>query len=130
MARISAARLEDTHFEVAKDFDVRKLLKHTFGRFVIAEKAKTVRLLFDKETAPWVLERQWHPSQQVKQRKDRSIELTMEVAGLFEVSRWVLAWGRHVKVLAPPEFVARVRDEVHGMADRYEETDKRGGNRP
>jgi predicted DNA-binding transcriptional regulator YafY len=119
MARISAAKLMETQFEMEKDFDPAKLLKHTFARFVIADKAQVVTVLFDKELAPWVLERQWHPSQKVKHRKDKSVEMSFEVAGLYEVSRWVLAWGRHAKVLAPESLAAQVRDEASGMAARY-----------
>lgn len=124
MARISEAKLTDTQFEMATDFDPCKLLKHTFARFVIADKPQTVRVLFDKELAPWVLERQWHPSQRVKRRKDKSVELSFDVAGLFEVERWVLSWGRHAQVLAPAELAERVQEEARGMAERYER--KRG----
>lgn len=121
MARISAARLENTQFEIAKDFDPRKLLKNTFARFVFCDTPQTVRVLFDKEIAPWVLEREWHPSQRVKKRKDKSVEISFEVAGLYEVSRWVLAWGQHAQVLAPESLAAQVRDEARGMAERYEQ---------
>jgi predicted DNA-binding transcriptional regulator YafY len=77
--------------------------------------AERTRLLFPKDEAPWVMEREWHPSQITKTRKTGEIELSFPAAGLFEVMRWVLSWGRCVKVLAPPELVRMVADEVKGM---------------
>jgi predicted DNA-binding transcriptional regulator YafY len=119
MARISSAKLEETPFEVAKGFDAKKLLGHTFGRFVMDANPQTVRVLFDKEIAPWVLEREWHHTQKVKTRRDGGVELSLEVGGLYEVQRWVLAWGRHAQVLEPLELAARVKEEVLAMAGRY-----------
>ena len=94
------------------DFDPEKLLSATFGRFTSGENIQEVRLLFDKEIAPWVLERQWHPKQKIKKRKNGDIELSFKTAGLFEVFRWVLAWGHYVKVLEPKELKEWVKEEV------------------
>jgi hypothetical protein len=46
-------------------------------------------------------------------------ELSLEVGGLYEVQRWVLAWGWHERVLVPAELAARVKEEVQAMAGRY-----------
>jgi proteasome accessory factor B len=113
--RISKARLLDEGFEIPEDFDAGKLLSSTFGRFAVSDETHKVRLLFDKEIAPWVLERQWHPRQKVRKRKSGDVELSFETGGLFEVFRWVLAWGRHARVLGPEELKEQVRDEVHHM---------------
>lgn len=115
--RISRAKLLKESFSIPDDFDMEDLLSKTFGRFAIPyDKVHTVRLLFDKEIAPWVLERQWHPKQTVKERKNGNIELSFEAAGLFEVFRWVMAWGHYCKVLAPKELKKWVADEVELMA--------------
>jgi predicted DNA-binding transcriptional regulator YafY len=44
------------------------------------------------------------------------VELSFQAAGLFEVSRWVLAWGHSVRVLAPPELRKMVEEEIKLMA--------------
>ena len=36
--------------------------------------------------------------------------------GMLEIQRWVLSWGRHVRVLAPKMLLDSVRDEVKKMA--------------
>jgi len=114
--RIQRARLLDETFAIPGDFDPRKLLSTTFGRFASTDKIQRVRLLFDKEVAPWVLERQWHPKQKVRKRKNGDIELMFDTAGLFEVFRWVMAWGHYVTVLGPAGLKKWVKDEVGLMA--------------
>ena len=74
-------------------------------------------MLFRSEgVAPWVLERQWSPQQTTKQRSNGQVELAFQAAGLYEVQRWVLAWGHSVSVLAPKELKDMVRDEIKRMA--------------
>jgi predicted DNA-binding transcriptional regulator YafY len=109
--RMKSAVLTSATFEEPKDFDPQKILSSTFGRFALSDKPQTVRLLFDKEVAPWVLEREWSPRQKVAKRKNGDIELSFPAAGLFEVFRWVLSWGRHVKAIGPEELKRMVRTE-------------------
>ena len=113
--RIEKAELTDTQFVLPADFDPEKILSVTFGRFAHAGSPETVRLLFDREVAYWVLERQWHPKQKVKRRRDGKVELSFPTLGLYEVRRWVLAWGHNVRVLAPKELKDMVRKEIRLM---------------
>lgn len=116
IARIEKATLTTEHFDIPADFDPGKLLAGTFGRYVGDGKTHTVRLLFPRDEASWVKEREWHPLQTVKTRKTGEIELSFPAAGMFEVMRWVLSWGKSVRVLAPTELVKMVAEEVRGMA--------------
>lgn len=122
LPRIEKATLTERHFDLPADFDPAKMLSKTFSRFVLGETTHTVRLLFDKEIAPWVLERQWHAQQKAIRRKNGDVELSFAVAGIFEVFRWVLAWGRYAQVLAPQELKTMVADEVRHMNKRMEAT--------
>lgn len=115
MGRIERAALTDSTYHIPRDFDAGKLLDSAFGRFAGGDEEHTVRLLFDHEVADWVTEREWHPAQQIKRRKNGDIELSFPAKGLYEVQRWVLAWGRHVRVLAPRELCDAVEDEVKAM---------------
>jgi predicted DNA-binding transcriptional regulator YafY len=115
--RILRAKVLKRTFEVPEDFDAEKLVSSAFGRFT-SGKVHRVRVMFDAEVAPWVLERQWSPTQTVRRKRDGSVELSFEAAGLFEVFRWVLAWGRHATVLAPKELKEWVADEAKAMAEK------------
>ncbi|MCE9614891.1 MAG: WYL domain-containing protein [Lentisphaerae bacterium] len=118
MARIEQADLSDTHFEVPKEFSAQELLAPVFGRYAGDGKVQTVRLLFDKSVADWVTEREWHPRQVVKWRRDGAVELSFPAKGLQEVQRWVLGWGASVRVLGPTELAERVHLEVRAMSQR------------
>ena len=115
LSRITAANITDIPFAIPDDFDSKTLLAGTFGRFTSGGQPKTIRLLFNKEIATWVLERQWNAQQKVVRRKNGDIELSFPAVGLFEVFRWVLAWGHHVKVLEPEELKKTIKDEIQLM---------------
>ena len=82
-----------------------------------AEKAWQVRLLFAKEVATYVRERVWHPSQRLRERRDGSLEMRLATSGRKELTRWILSWMPHVRVLAPVELHERVRQRLlQGLA--------------
>jgi predicted DNA-binding transcriptional regulator YafY len=56
----------------------------------------------------------------VVRRRNGDIELSFPAKGLFEVQRWVLSWGRHVRVLAPTELRENVQEEIRLMAKTNE----------
>jgi len=114
--RFQEATMTTDHFDIPDDFDPDKFLSVTFGRFALGEPVETVRLLFAKDVAPWVLERQWSPHQKTITLSNGAIELSFRTAGLYEVHRWVLAWGHKVQVLAPKELKDMVREEIKLMA--------------
>ncbi len=115
MARIEKASLTREGFTMPADFDAAKMLAGTFGRYAGGE-TRTVRLLFSKDVAGWVTEREWHPQQVVRRRRSGEVELTFPAKGLFEVQRWVLSWGHDVRVLAPKELREGVQNEIRLMA--------------
>jgi len=77
-------------------------------------------LQFDAFAARLVGERTWHESQRIRQAKDGSAILNLDLGGLQEIERWVLSWGSHVRVLQPKELIERVRDEARAIAKAYE----------
>ncbi len=118
MARIKEPVLTEKPFELPDDFDPEKLLGKAFGRMAVGEKLYRIRLLFDKEVADWVTERQWHPRQKIIRRRTGDVELAFEAYGLMEVLRWVLAWGGDVQVLEPAPLRKMVADEARRMAQQ------------
>jgi len=124
VGRIDKVSLLAKNFAVPNSFDAKKMLNETFQRFAGDNQAHTVKVVFDKEVAPWVLERQWHPEQEVKTRRDGSVELSFRAKGLFEVMRWLLAWGCHVTVKGPKELRDMLNDEIRAMSKRLQMTER------
>jgi proteasome accessory factor B len=103
-------------FERPAGFDARSFFRDGFG-ISQAEQAWQVRLLFAKEVATYVRERVWHPSQELRERRDGRLEVRLETSGRKELTRWILSWMPHVRVLAPRELRERIRERMRlGLA--------------
>ena len=45
----------------------------------------------------------WHASQELRERRDGALEFRLQTSSRKELTRWILSWMPHVKVLAPRE---------------------------
>lgn len=72
-----------------------------------------VRLRLTGKAAAVVSNGQRHPSEKISKRKGGVVEYAVTVAGIEEISRWIIGFGGEAQVLAPPELAERIR----GMAD-------------
>ena len=120
LPRIRNVRVSKTRFRRPMDFSIGRYLEQSFGVFARPTKTKhTIRIVFDAFAAPRIEERQWHPSQKVKQLPVGGIELCLTLGNLEEVERWILSWGPHARVLAPPDLKERIAKTVSALAGIY-----------
>jgi predicted DNA-binding transcriptional regulator YafY len=104
------------HFSRAVAFDAKAFFKDAFG-ISQADQPWNVRLLFAREVATYIRERMWHPNQRMRQRRDGTLELGLQTSSRKELTRWILSWMPHVKVLAPRQLQDRVRERMRqGLA--------------
>ena len=108
------------HFDIPKDFSPEDYFDKEMGVFASARTAQTVELLISNEIGTYALERQWHNTQKVEQRKDGSVSVQFTTTQIPEVLRWVLGQGHTVKVLNPPELVEMVTSEIERVRGIYE----------
>jgi predicted DNA-binding transcriptional regulator YafY len=113
--RIGALELLSELFTVDPAHDLNRHRQEAFG--VVWEEPINVVLRFRADQAPYVAERQWHPSQELKWLPDGRLELTLSAGGTFEIARWILGWGDAVEVLRP-EALRKQIQEIHGSAAR------------
>ena len=113
--RISEIELMADSFTVDQTHALDRHRQEAFG--VVWEEPINVVLRFRADQAPYVAERQWHPSQELKWLPDGSLELTFSAGGTFEITRWILGWGDAVAVLRP-EALRKQIQEIHGSAAR------------
>ena len=104
------------HFARPVGFHAPAFFKDALG-ISQADKPWKVRLLFAREVATYIRERVWHTSQALRQRRDGALELRLQTSSRKELTRWILSWMPHVKVLAPRQLRDRVRQRMRqGLA--------------
>ena len=108
LPRMRTARNTRARFRRPADFSITRHLGDSFGVFT-GQGRHQVRIEFDEFAARLVGERQWHASQRLRALGAGRLELTLELGTLEEIERWVLSWGGHARVLAPPELQQRLR---------------------
>src|SRR3954464_2644614 len=118
LPRMRKVRLTSKGFRRPADFSIAEVLSGSFGVHSAGRK-QSIRLQFDSFAARLVAERKWHESQRVRENKDGSIILELELGGLQEIERWVLSWGKHARVLAPKELATRILEEATAIAKLY-----------
>jgi predicted DNA-binding transcriptional regulator YafY len=79
-----------------------------------------VELLFGRQTAAWVKDRQWHPSQRLETAKGGALRMRLRVAGTRELLGWILSFGSGVRVVSPSDLRERVRAEAKGIVGSAE----------
>jgi predicted DNA-binding transcriptional regulator YafY len=79
-----------------------------------------VQLRFRPEIAETVRERTWHQTQQLKDRTDGSVVMTLQVCDDYALRTWILGFGRLVRVLGPPSLVEWAQDELDAARQQYD----------
>jgi predicted DNA-binding transcriptional regulator YafY len=116
--RIKDAQLTSEAFEVPVDSDTPNQLANAWT--VSDGELVHVRVRFhDATAARRALENRWHPSPRDEILTDGTLELSFEVAGLLEITPWILTWGDTAEVLEPLELRERLTTIALGMAQRY-----------
>lgn len=120
--RIISADMLPQAFEVPADLNIDGLLSSAWG--IIWGEGRTVKLRFAPNVAWRVRESRWHPSQSLDDLDDGGCILTVTVASLMEIGRWVRSWGDRVEVLAPADLRAELRKEAVALARAYSSSPK------
>lgn len=118
LSRVREATVLADSFAIPADFDADGVVAKSFG-LGRGSGQHTVRLRFVAAAAPFVVERSWHPEQQLKRHRDGGVTLTMPAGDLAAIRRWALSWGSEVEVLGPRELIAAVQTEIRRMAACY-----------
>ena len=109
--------VENTFFEPEK----------YFGEMVgvtreLDSKPEIVTIWVNSETAPYVLTKPMHSSQQlVRRNPDASIVISLNVILNLELERLILGYGRHMEVIAPRTLRNRIASAILMSATRYQE---------
>lgn len=116
--RIEKAEVTDNHFQMPDDFCLEDHLAGSFGIYQ-GDGDYHIRIRFSPQVARYVSEAKWHASQRLLPQRDGSLIAEFHLESLEEIERWILSFGKHARVLAPPELINRVRQEIDEMSKVY-----------
>ncbi len=116
--RIQTVAVTDEVFRIPDAFDLQGFLQDSFG--IYQGPPVTVKIRFLKSVAGYIRERTWHQSQELSDQADGSLIFSATVAGVEEISHWILRWGSGAQVLAPDELRRIVGRHAAAMTAHYQ----------
>jgi proteasome accessory factor B len=118
LPRMANAVVRTETFKAPADFSAEEYFRGTFGAQGGTGDYR-VRIRFDSSAAFYIRERRWHPTQEMKDLPNGGIELSLRLADLEEVERWILSWGVHAVALEPSELVESIRTTAKRVNEQY-----------
>jgi predicted DNA-binding transcriptional regulator YafY len=118
LSRITKASSLERKYTIPSTFDFHKISSSRFGVHW-GEAEEHVKIWFSSKVVPYILERKWHPSQEIKYNEDGSLVLSLTIDHLLELKRWVLSWGKEARVIEPEKLVLDLQSEIGGMSICY-----------
>lgn len=115
--RFQAVTPTEESFTLDPAFDLKRHKAEAFG--VMWEKPMTVVVRFRADQAPYVREREWHPTQRLKELPGGRLELTLRAGGTFEITRWLLGWGDAAEVVRPRSLRQALAATLAAAAGQY-----------
>ncbi len=122
LARMVAAKMLKQHGHPPEDFDINRILDHTFGRFIgDPESVEEIHVVFDRRVAPLINSRQFSALEKRAVLKNGDIELRFPASPTghwpyYHITCWILSWGADVRVVAPETLKKTVQAEIDRMA--------------
>jgi len=114
--RIRSATLTDHPYQMPLGFDIESYVQDALT--VMRGPRIRVELLFTKQTAAWVKDRIYHPSQKLSILKGGRLRMTLTVAETRELVGWILSFGDQVTVIQPESLRAAVAGEARKILKR------------
>ena len=115
--RIRSLHMTDEHFDVKASLDVSQLADSLGVN--LGGRPETVTIEFQPDAAPYVTERDYHPSQSLQSLADGRVILKLKVVVDFALGAWVLSFGRNARVLGPPRLVRSIHEQIEDMRALY-----------
>ncbi len=118
LPRIAEVVVSATRFTRPADFSPEKFFASALGVLSGSGNYRVV-IRFTAAVAERVREREWHESQEMRERPGGGLELEMRLGALMEVEQWVLGWGAEAEVIGPPQLRESIRQTVAALTRVY-----------
>jgi predicted DNA-binding transcriptional regulator YafY len=118
----AAARIERLSVREYTFRRTRELPDDLFGASmgIFSGPPERVELEFAPDVTPHVRGRMWHASQQVEERPDGGLRMTLDVSIDWALRSWLLGFGASVRVVSPASLADSLRAEFQKGERLYE----------
>jgi predicted DNA-binding transcriptional regulator YafY len=120
MRTFAAHRIQDVTV-LEETFDPREAAGNVFpdSLSVFSGKAERVVIDFSPAEAPYIRERDWHPSQQLTDLADGGVRLSLDVVIDWGLEAWILGFGPAARVIEPRALIRRVVERLDAARRQY-----------
>jgi proteasome accessory factor B len=118
VGRIQSLDLLDEEFHVPRGFNIQRYLGNAWHLIPDGPDVDVV-VRFSPLVARNVGEVVWHRTQQTTWQEDGSLEFQVRVAGIREISWWILGYGKEAEVVEPESLRTLIATHAKGMLARY-----------
>ena len=131
VSRVLKAELLDRVYKIPPRFSLERYLGNAWHLIKEPGGGSKVVVRFQKMVAHNVAEVRWHKTQDVHWNDDGTMDFSVTVDGLNEISWWILGYGDQAEVLKPAKLRKLIADRVRAMSRIYEKELKppRRGNK-
>lgn len=119
--RIQKMARTGRHYDIPSDFSVDEFFRASWD--VFTGTPERIELSFSTHIAPLITEVQWHPTQELKAKRDGSVLFSADIPISPEVKSWILSWGSDCEVLEPQSLRKDLAEESQKLRKIYEKTD-------
>jgi predicted DNA-binding transcriptional regulator YafY len=122
MRTFAAQRIQEVTV-LEEQFDPQEAAAGVFpdSLSVFSGTPERVEITFSASEAPYIRERDWHPSQVLEDLPDGRVRLTLDVVVDWGLEAWILGFGAAARVLAPASLVARLTSRLDAARRQYDE---------
>jgi predicted DNA-binding transcriptional regulator YafY len=115
--RIVDIKLTDKKFVPRTNIDPVKYFENSWG--VFSGEPVKVEAIFEGKAARVASLGRHHPNEVIKPLKGGRIKYTVTVAGVEEISRWLLGFGSDVTVIKPESLALKLKRTAQAILDNY-----------
>ncbi len=118
VGRIQNLTLLDESFQMPRAFSIQRYLGNAW-HLIPDGPDQDVVIRFSPLVARNVAEVVWHKTQRLVRREDGSLDFHVRVAGVREISWWILGYGDQAEVLKPARLRQLIAERAGRLVDMY-----------
>jgi proteasome accessory factor B len=118
VGRVRSMEVSDERFFIPRGFSIQRYLGNAWHLIPDGPDTEVV-VRFSPLVARNVAEVIWHKTQRVVWREDGSMDFQVRVAGVREISWWILGYGDQAQVLKPARLSKLIADHAERLVEMY-----------